>query len=205
MMHDEIESKFELDASDFERLRAAGRVRGCADQLNVYYDCDGILKRSSTTLRIRVVPGSPSVLTLKVPKSFTGAKRTALEIEHEVEIRKPPSGMRVDCDLPPDVRGVLADLGISRVVRVGWMRNSRWSVELHEGCAIDLDRVSLPDGSTFFEAEVETADVEAHEYAVDIIRDMAVSARPSTMSKFERFCSALRGRVGVDAMSAAAY
>jgi uncharacterized protein YjbK len=195
MKHEEIESKFELSADDFERLRAAGRVRGCKDQLNVYYDHDHVLERSATTLRIRFIPATTPVLTLKVPKSFAGAKRTASEIEHEVEVWKAPSELEVGRELPSDVCGVLADLGVSHVNRIGWMRNKRWSIELRDGCAIDLDCVSLPDGTTFFEAEVETDDMDAHGFAVDVIRDVAASARPSTQSKFERFCTALRARL----------
>src|SRR5689334_13004008 len=69
MHHLEVESKFELSAEGFERLKNRGAIGRCEDQLNVYYDAQWTLADHAATLRIRFHRGSDPLLTLKIPVS----------------------------------------------------------------------------------------------------------------------------------------
>lgn len=195
MSKTEIESKLELSADDFEVLRCSGRIADVDQQLNVYYDCRGQLSVRSATFRVRLRAGRRPVMTLKLPKSREGARRTSVEVEREVtggERVRPPALRSLD--LPNEFAQCLGELGIDRLDRVGWMRNTRYVVFFTgDEHPIELDCTSLPDGSTVYEAEIECDDLAVHERLVDTVYRLARSARPSKTSKFERFVMALRG------------
>lgn len=183
----EIESKFELTAEEFERLRTTGRVMGCDRQLNVYYDLDNKLADAAITLRVRFRRNAPPRLTLKIPMEKDGARRSALEIEAEYGRRLPRRQFVVDSELPGEFAAALGARGIEEVRRLGWMRTTRWLVDLSDGVEVELDRVDLPGGRVFFEVEVEEPEEQEHRKAVDVIRQRAAGAVPSRVSKFERF------------------
>jgi hypothetical protein len=50
----------------------------------------------------------------------------------------------------------------------------------------------------FYEAEIESSDLDVHRRLVEWIEQVAQSARPSSISKFERFAQALKQKVSSD-------
>lgn len=193
----EVESKFELTEAEFESIRNAWKVRGCRRQLNVYYDLGWRLAELSATLRIRFDEDATPVLTLKVPVSANGAKRTMCEFEVPISEHwrtergsARPKSLDVQNDLPGNLAGPLEALGVSCLARVGWVRNTRLEVDADGSGVIELDRLELPDGSTFLEAEIETNSQEQHELLTRKLAELAPHARPSRLSKFQRFRAA---------------
>lgn len=191
----EVESKFELDQAGFERLMSAGRVAGCEEQLNVYYDSRWLLAEHSATFRIRFRSGDAPILTLKLPVMVEHGRRVMREFElplSDPSMRhalRCSAGLRIDvaAQLPVEMREQLLRLGVALLERVGWMRNARFLVEVgHVGC-LELDRTLLPDGRVVYEAEIETDDDSVHDYLCNFVRMAAPSARRSEVSKFQRF------------------
>lgn len=190
----EVETKFEVSASDFERLKSIGRVCRREDQLNVYYDAEWKLADSAATLRIRFHDGSEPVLTLKTPASVSGAQRVMREFE--IILARPdsmlfrslhPISIDVEKDLPNELGECLLYLGVNRVQRVGWVRNTRLLLEIGEVGAIELDRLELPDGTIVYEVEIETDDEWAQEHLAQILYRHVPDAKPSSVNKFQRF------------------
>lgn len=191
----EIETKFELDEIGFKLLKSAGRVEKCIRQLNVYFDANWALANMAATFRVRLTPHAPPEATLKLPVTQTGTTRTMKEIE--VLLREPESSTRsmplphrhldVSRDLPFELRAEILRLGVKSLERVGWMRNTRYLVSIEAGGHIELDCTILPDGSTVFEAEIESPDTTTHRRLSQLILNTVPWARPSRMSKFQRF------------------
>ena len=188
----EVESKFELSEEDFHRLRDDGEVVECQEQLNVYYDAEGQLANSAITFRVRVIPGGTPRMTLKIPMECRGGTRHAIEIEAECARWIPSRFLSVNADLPHELSAPLCERGIHSVQRLGSMRTTRWVVALADDLEIELDRVDLPGGRVFFEAEVEEAEAEKRQRTVEQLRLRVSAAKPSSVSKFERFVSSLR-------------
>jgi hypothetical protein len=182
MQHLEVESKFELSEQDFERLR---------------YDAHWQLADRASTLRIRFCGGKQPVLTLKAPFGQEGAKRTMREIEIPLS-RHCRFGLRsahatsidVENELPGELRDYLLTLGVRSLRRVGWVRNIRFVLEVRDLGEIELDRLELPDGTTVFEAEIETDNAWVHERLSQLVCTLAPAAKPSLLSKFQRFRTA---------------
>ncbi len=191
----EIETKFELDEQGFRRLKSAGRVEKCTRQLNVYFDDNWVLANNAVTFRIRFTPDAPPEATLKLPVTQNGATRTMKEID--VPLREnqtadqgvplPHRHLDVSRDLPFELGAEILRLGVKSLERVGWMRNTRYLIRIEAGGQIELDRTILPDGSTVFEAEVESADAAIHRKLAQFILKTVPWAQPSQMSKFQRF------------------
>lgn len=194
----EVESKVELNRSDFERLLESGSICQRVDQLNVYYDSDGALSRSSATFRMRFTSTAEAVMTLKIPVRTVEGPRECVEIEQPLRgcaFKTPLKEMDVRSDLPTEFVAPLCRLGVERLERVGWMRTRRWVLRLLDDLTVELDQVQLPGGHLFFEAEVEDDRPEVHKRAIELIRKLALSARPSLLSKYERFFQALTGDI----------
>jgi len=191
----ETEIKLELDAAGAERVVALGVVERRIQQLNVYYD------DASLTVRIRFTPGAPGLLTVKLPRSWEGFRRTMEEIEVELVAgvggrgRSAPRQIDVERDLPRDLAETLRVHGYSRLRRSGWARNQRTVVALPGAATVEVDRLRLPDGTTIYEVEIETPDRVASDRAVAMIQQAVPGARPSRVGKYERFRAALL-RVG---------
>jgi len=192
--HLEVETKFELSVDDFECLKALGRVAHYEEQLNVYYDAHWKLADNAVTLRIRFNDGSDPVLTLKMPISQTGTRRVMREFEivlsrNEAIPFRSHHPMRIDIEreLPDQLGEYLLHLGIRHVHRVGWVRNTRLVLEIENVGHIELDRLELPDGSVVHEVEIESDSESAHRRLEQIICLHAPHARPSSISKFQRF------------------
>jgi uncharacterized protein YjbK len=185
-MSREVETKLELTGEAFQKLLSACRLLKQVEQLNVYYDFEDRLADHAATLRVRYQRCSTPRMTLKIPIESTGGRRTAVEIEEEATRSIPARCMSVSRDLAPSFTEVLLDFGISKVERLGAMRNRRITARLPRGSEIELDRVELPDGSLFFEVEVENDDPAAHDRAMAEISDL-ITYSFSEVSKFQRF------------------
>lgn len=171
-----------------------GSVRRRERQLNVYYDAHWRLANSASTLRIRISADAYPVLTLKVPVALRGDQRVMREFEipagdlkfdHVASFH--PTKIDVVRTLPGEPREYLARLGVRYLQRVGWMRNTRLTVDVHGIGAFELDRIELPDCTVAHEAEIETADPLVQHQLTALVCRVAFDARPSRLSKFERF------------------
>jgi uncharacterized protein YjbK len=193
----EVESKFALDAADFDRLRHLAKVQRCVQQLNVYFDYAWRLANISATFRVRFSEGDPPILTLKLPVSAAGGIRVMNEFEYELSTEAySPESVRhtefdVDRQLPPEVGERLLGLGLNRLQYLGGMRNCRYVAEVEGIGDIELDEVVLPDGTHYYEAEIEESDLRRHQQLADWVRAAAPNARPSQLSKFQRFRDAV--------------
>jgi uncharacterized protein YjbK len=194
--HIENETKFELDASEFDRLRAAAQVARLEDQLNVYFDKGWRLANLAATFRVRLVDNSP-VMTFKLPAVWSNEnKRTTLELEYslgdadECEWFERSKSIDVETELPPDMAEALLTLGVNTLQRVGEMRNRRYVMLVGDLGQVELDEVLLPNGEKAYEAEIEGDDDQTRSRLVDWIRREAPNARPSTATKFQRFRAA---------------
>lgn len=200
----EIETKFELDPNDFERLLNNSKVVKRSCQRNVYFDNDWRLANLSATCRIRVSSGNQQVITLKVPISFEHGRRVMREYHRPLAepgdlwfVRK--GGIDVDTDLPPEMATALLALGVNALRLVGETTNERFVLEV-DGGAIELDRLHLPDGQVVYEVEIESQDQLLHDRLVNWVRSSTPNARLSSLSKFQRLRAALhsfRSKVAV--------
>lgn len=191
-VHKEVEVKLELSYADFTRLLKECQVDRCIEQLNVYYDQDSELAERASTFRIRLSKTDSPKVTLKVPTSQAEATREAMEVEGDLSaFRMPRRTIDVGRDLPPAFRSSLRSWGVDSLRRVGWMRTSRYIVQLWSIGPVELDEVELPGGQLFFEVEFESDDDALRGRLVESIRQFADSARPSRQSKYERFVAAV--------------
>lgn len=197
----EVETKLEIDERGYEAILAFGSVQRRAEQLNVYYDSDWNLASQGATFRIRISPRKAPLVTLKTPLGWLHGTRSAQEIEVEFRALSCPECGRlafprrldVAKDLPDEFHRVMLELGIGALRRVGWVRNRRYEIRLEDVGIVELDRLKLPDGKAFFEAEFESNDPSDHGRFVEAIRRLVPSARESRLSKFERFRRAAAG------------
>jgi hypothetical protein len=97
----------------------------------------------------------------------------------------------VDRELPPEISERLLGLGLNRLQYLGGMHNCRYVIVIDNLGSIELDEVSLPDGTHYYEAEIEDADLERHRRLTEWLRSAAPNARRSHVSKFERFRTAV--------------
>lgn len=196
----ETQTKFEVDAADFEKLKGSARLTLCVDQLNVYYDRAGRLAGQSVTFRVRFSRSEPPVLTLKVPTAISREHREMKEYQYRLRAKPRMRSLAqyreidVDSELPPDASAALLALGVNRLERVGWIRNRRYHLEVTGIGMVDLDKLELPDGATVYEAEIESGDGATRERLAAWIRSHAPEARPSLISKYQRFRGALLRR-----------
>jgi uncharacterized protein YjbK len=192
----EIESKFSLNADEFDRVRHSAKIQQCVKQLNVYFDKSWRLANLSATFRLRFSEGSAPMLTLKLPVSTHAGPRVMREFEYELPMgtysqETIQSGFDVDRDLPPEVGERLLALGLNRLQYLGGMQNCRYIIVVDDLGSLELDDVSLPDGTHYYEAEIEDPDLERHQRLADWLHRAAPSARRSHVSKFQRFREAV--------------
>lgn len=193
----EVESKFALDVEDFNRLRRSGRLQRCVNQLNVYYDQSWRLAKLSATFRIRFSDGSDPILTLKLPVSTPEGPRVMREFEYKLpndaysQEKLRHAEFDVDRELPPEIGEPLLGLGLNRLQYLGGMRNCRYIIVIENLGNIELDEVSLPDGTQYYEAEIEDPDAERHRRITEWLHSAAPTARRSHLSKFQRFREAV--------------
>jgi len=198
----EKEVKVTLSPEDFRRIREHGREVECRDQLNVYFHDPAHLREAEGYFRVRFESGRQPVATLKVPAGWEGVVRAMVEIERPLEALgpalhpRPKRMIAVESDLPSEMRGHFRGLGISRLLRLGWMRNQRRVIELAGVGLVELDRTVLPGGKIHHELEIETGDEAAARRLLDYVMGLAPSATVSRLGKFPRFLQALAAARG---------
>lgn len=209
----ERETKLTISPDDYLRILDGGRVLEVRDQLNVYLHDPGRLGEELGYFRVRFERGREAVATLKIPSGWHGDTREMMEVEHPLrELGSalypwPRRWVAVDTGVPEGLMEHFQALGITRLRRLGWMRNLRYVVELGPagveelGSAgavelelvgtVELDRTVLPGGAILYEVEIESARDETHRLLADRIRKLAPSAEISRIGKFDRFLAAL--------------
>jgi hypothetical protein len=194
----EREAKLVITPDDYRRLRGSATVLECREQLNVYLHDPTRLGEGLGYLRVRYESGRDPVATLKIPKSWTGAVREMVEVEAllaDLGPRLNPWPKRVvhvEVDLPEEIRGHFAALGISSLRRLGWMRNLRCLVEVRGLGVFELDRTRLPGGSVHHEVEIETHDEDQLRSLLAWVMEAAPSAALSRVGKFSLFLDGAR-------------
>lgn len=201
----ETETKLELNRDGFQVILEGGVLRKKVDQLNIYFDSHWKLANRKSTFRIRLSHNKSPQITFKIPVSINKDRRVAKEFEfdlnaessgHSHDIRILAKTLLVKRLLPSDMAAEMKALGIQKLERVGWVRNSRYVVAFYGYGEIELDHLKLPDGSDFFEVEIEESDPLLRNKLVTLIRELVPDARPSLLSKFERFRQAVIERQG---------
>jgi hypothetical protein len=196
----EKEVKLILSPEDSQRIREHGREVECRNQLNVYFHDPGRLREEAAAtgyFRVRFESGRRPVATLKLPAGWEGAVRAMVEIEYPLEALGPalyPRPRRmilVEADLPSEMARYFLDLGITRLRRLGWMRNRRRVLELEGVGEVELDRTDLPGGEIHHELEIERGDVAHLHLVLERVKGLAPSATVSKLGKFPRFLEAL--------------
>lgn len=194
-MGSEIEAKLELSSHAYLSLLSLGVKHKAAEQLNIYYDSSWMLAGTGATFRIRYTRKDGPVCTLKIPRTVElSGLRIATEIEAPVNCvlsmpctLSPPREIIPRRQLSQEFREALAPLHVERLSRVGWVRNKRTVVNVSGLGQIELDELRLPNGTTYFEVEIEHADREVIAKLATAVLSRCPSARPSLISKFERF------------------
>lgn len=193
----EKEAKLTISPRDYLRLREGFVVQSCRDQLNVYLHDPDRLGQGLGYLRVRYQSTRPPVATVKIPKTWDGAVREMIEIECPLSELGPglnPWPRRhvvVSSNLPEEMERHFSALGITRLRRLGWMRNLRCVLEVGGVGSIELDRTVLPGGRVHHEVEIETPDNDLLHRLLALVRERAPSAEPSSVGKFSRFLQAI--------------
>ena len=209
----EQETKLLISPDDYRRILEVGTVRECTDQLNVYlHDPDRLAERGET-FRVRFETGRDPVATLKLPVAWKGGMRQMVEVERPLSELgpgfhpRPRRWIPIDAHVPEGFMEHLQALGITRVRRLGWMRNRRCVVELpgrtaeespphgaddpSQGGTVEVDRYTLPGGEVLHEVEIEHPVEAVHRMLVARVKELAPSAEVTRMGKFSRFLEAL--------------
>jgi len=193
----ERETKLVLSPEDYWKIRKRGRVAECRDQLNIYLHDPHRLREELGYFRVRFESGRIPVATLKVPIGWKGEMREMVEVERPLSefgqalFPRPRRWVMVDTNAPEGFMEHFQGLGISRLRRLGWMRNHRCVIELEGLGSVELDRTVLPDRSLHFEVEIENPSEVKHLALVERVRALAPSASFSRVGKFSRFMSAV--------------
>ncbi len=192
----ERETKLLISPADYDRIRSLGGMVECRDQLNVYLHDPGRLAEALGYFRVRFESGREPVATLKIPAGWRGEMREMVEVERPLEqmgpnlFPWPRRWVTVDTGIPQGFMEHLQALGITRLRRLGWMRNLRCVVEVGSQGVVELDRTVLPGGEVVYEVEIEDPREEMHRRLVAEIRQVAPSAEISRVGKFSRFLKA---------------
>ncbi len=195
----EKEAKLVVSSQDYHRLMETGTLLGCRDQLNIYFHDPERLGQGLGYFRVRFQTGREPVATLKIPKIWVGAVREMVEIQRPLSemgpgLRpRPGRTIRVAEDLPGQMGRHFSALGITRLRRLGWMRNRRCEIQLGGIGTVELDRTLLPGGRVHHEVEIETSDEDLLRRLMEKVREGAPSAVPSSVGKFSRFLEAMDG------------
>jgi hypothetical protein len=193
----ERETKLLISPEDYRGILGTAAEPEPRDQLNIYLLDPSLLHAETGYVRVRFETGRPGLATLKVPVGWSGHVREMLELEYLLSEfgpglhPRPRRWVTLDTDGPEDFLGHLRSMGMTRLRRLGWMRNLRTVVRLPEGDEVEVDRTILPDGRVHYEVEIEHPVKKRHHSLVELVRAMAPSARVSKTGKFNLFLSAL--------------
>jgi hypothetical protein len=192
----EKETKLVLTQEDYERLLAAGPVLERTEQLNVYLHDPVRVGERGETFRVRFEAGKEAVATLKIPAGWRGAMREMVEVERPLAelgpgfFPWPKRWIQLDARVPEGFVEHFQGMGVTRLRRLGWMRNLRCLVELGPDGTVEVDRTVLPGGEVVFEVEIEHPVEETHKRLVERVRRLAPGAEFSRIGKFSRFLAA---------------
>lgn len=193
----ETETKLLVSPGDYRQVLEAGTLLECTDQLNIYLHDPARVGERGETFRVRFETDRVPVATLKLPAGWEGEMRRMVEMERPLSEMGPEFHPRprrwVDLRLdgPEGFVEHFRDRGITRLRRLGWMRNRRCRLELPPQGIIELDRYRLPGGEVIHEVEIEHPEEAVHHRLVERVRALAPSAEVTRMGKFSRFLRAL--------------
>ena len=193
----EKETKLVVSPDDYQVILRGGKILDCREQLNIYLHDPERLREGLGSFRIRYEPARQAMATLKIPIRWIGETREMLELECPLSemgpdfFPRPRRWISVDAGMPEEYAKHFQDLGISRLRRLGWMRNHRCLLDLGEIGEVELDRTRLPDGRVHFEAEIEEPSEAKHKALVAAVKKMAPSAKGTRIGKFTRFIASL--------------
>ena len=198
----EREAKLTLSPGDYQLLERGLAVLESRDQLNVYLHDPDRLEEDLGYLRVRYEAGREAIVTLKIPVGWDGEVREMVEVERPLKglgpglYPWPRREVRVESNLPEEMCRHFLAQGISRLRRLGWMRNLRRVLDVDGLGTVELDRTQLPGGAIHYEVEIEQQDEDLLNRLVARIREMAPSAESSRVGKFSLFLEAARGAAG---------
>lgn len=193
----ERETKLLLAPEDVSKIRDGGRLVSCTDQLNVYLHDPARLAEHLGYFRIRYETGREPTATLKIPAGWRGEMREMVEVERPLAelgpgfYPRPHRWATVSDRVPEGFMEHFRSLGITRLRRLGWTRNRRWTVALGGAGTVELDRLILPGGAIHHEVEIEHPSEARHRDLVERVRDLAPSAEFTRVGKFSRFLEAM--------------
>jgi hypothetical protein len=193
----ERETKLELSAEEYGRLLASADLEEVRDQLNIYLHDPSRLGEDLGYFRVRFEAGRDAVATLKIPVGWRGQMREMLEVERPLSelgfgfFPRPRRWVVLDSRTPEGLLEHFQGLGITRLRRLGWMRNLRHVLHWEGLGSAELDRTVLPDGTVHHEVEIDDPREESHHALVRKIKEVAPSASFTKVGKFSRFLSAI--------------
>jgi hypothetical protein len=193
----ERETKLEVTVEDYEKILASGDLRETRDQLNIYLHDPGRIGEDLGYFRVRLEAGGGATATLKFPVAWRGDMREMLEIERPLSelgpglFPRPRRWVSVDTGADEGLMEHFQGLGITRLRRLGWMRNLRHVLHWKGMGSVELDRTVLPDGKVHYEVEIDHPREEIHQALVAKIKEVAPSAAFTRIGKFTRFLSAV--------------
>ncbi|MGD2120649.1 MAG: CYTH domain-containing protein [Gemmatimonadota bacterium] len=189
----ERETKLEVTREDYQKILASGDLRETRDQLNIYLHDPGRLGDEFGYFRVRLEAGGSATATLKVPVGWEGEVREMLEVERPLSelgpglFPRPRRWVSLESSASEGLTEHFQGLGITRLRRLGWMRNLRHVVYWAGIGSVELDRTLLPNGGVHYEVEIDDPRKEVHQALVRKIREVAPSATFTRVGKFSRF------------------
>ncbi|MGG1343634.1 CYTH domain-containing protein [Bacillus toyonensis] len=177
-------------------LNHSQNIKKPLKQINYYFDTENrCLEKQDSTLRIRH-ENNRWLLCLKL-KNIEQSRYTVSSIEIEQEIteqifkqcRHLPS--KISCWLPPDAQRLLGNL-INKLQFLGFIENTRYSINFLDNYAFDLDHTTFPGGLESFELEVEG--IESQDESLDILNSLTnkgINFHLNKKSKYKRFLEIL--------------
>lgn len=193
----ERETKLEVSSGDYERLLASADLQETRDQLNIYLHDPVRLREEAGYFRVRFEAGGEGIATFKLPVGWKGEMREMLEVERPLAelgsglFPRPRRWVSLEASGPEGLMEHFQGLGITRLRRLGWMRNLRHVLRWEGLGSVELDRTVLPDGTVHYEVEIDDPRSEVHQALVSKIKEIAPSASFTRIGKFSRFLAAL--------------
>jgi uncharacterized protein YjbK len=190
----ESEIKYLLAGPEDHRRLAGpgglGEPRGTERQENFYLDtADSFLSGKRIMLRLRRL-GTGALLTWKCGSEVEAGFFRSQEIEAPLSPEEAAAVLASPATLYrlrlPPVEELRSRFGEPPLGVMGSLVNERTSFQA-ERFLVELDRVTFPDGSQFFEVEVETEDpAAARAWLEELFRRLGINATPSRLTKLAR-------------------
>lgn len=194
----EREIKLKLDGmGEWEALRNYfGKHEERLDQVNFYFDTAGKdLEKLKAMLRVRQENGKHFRMAFKRNIRIKGGYFQNEEVETDIDSNL-FANMRL-CDslqieeLEP-IRCIRRLEIVDPLLLIGKLANLRFRYFLPNGCCVELDRITLPNGNVEYELEAETENPGEVRAIIDqIFQRLGIKVVPQTQTKYERFLSAL--------------